>query len=79
MSQSFRAGLPAKATSSQSKPLCLIPTGEKGDTLEENWKNKLMLTSEPHTCEEAGKYRVLVKVIDIFGKDTSKIFKVEVK
>ena len=35
--------------------------------------------SDPHTYEKPGKYRVLVKVIDIFGNDTSQAFDVEVK
>ena len=39
----------------------------------------LALTSDPHTYEQKGKYRILVKVIDIFGNDTSQAFDVEVK
>jgi adenine specific DNA methylase Mod len=39
----------------------------------------LALTSDPHTYDKAGKYRILVKVIDIFGNDTSQAFDVEVK
>jgi hypothetical protein len=38
---------------------------------------KLALTSDPHTYDKAGHYRVLVKVVDIF--DTSQAFDVEVK
>ena len=33
----------------------------------------------PHTYERPGRYRVLVKVIDIFGNDTSQLFDVRVK
>jgi DNA modification methylase len=35
--------------------------------------------SDCHTYNEPGRYRVLVKVIDIFGNDTSRAFDVEVK
>jgi len=40
-------------------------------------ERKLPLVSDPHTYEKPGKYRVLVKVIDIFGNDTSQAFDVE--
>ena len=39
----------------------------------------LALTSDPHTYETPGRYRVFVKVVDIFGNDTSQVFEVEVK
>jgi DNA modification methylase len=39
----------------------------------------LALTSDPHTYEAPGWYRVFVKVVDIFGNDTSQVFDVEVK
>jgi hypothetical protein len=39
----------------------------------------LPLTSDPHTYEKPGKYRILIKVIDIFGNDTSQAHTVEVK
>jgi hypothetical protein len=42
-------------------------------------ERKLPLATDPHTYEKAGKYRVLVKVIDIFGNDTSRALDVEVK
>ena len=42
-------------------------------------ERKLPVTSDQHTYEKAGKYRILVKVIDIFGNDTSQAFDVEVK
>ncbi len=38
----------------------------------------LPLVSDPHTYEQPGKYQVLVKVIDIFGNDTSQAYNVEV-
>ena len=58
----------------------------RNDTFMQGWvayrtrkERKLLLTSEPHTYENPGKYRILVKVIDIFGNDTSQAFDVEVK
>jgi adenine-specific DNA-methyltransferase len=39
----------------------------------------LALNSDPHTYDKPGRYRVLVKVIDIFGNDTSQAFEVDVK
>jgi hypothetical protein len=38
----------------------------------------LQLTSEPHEYPGPGVYRLLVKVIDIFGNDTSQVFEVKV-
>ncbi|MGD0166903.1 MAG: DNA methyltransferase [Gaiellaceae bacterium] len=58
----------------------------QGDTFMQGWvayrtrkERKLPLVSDPHTYEEPGRYRILVKVIDIFGNDTSQAFDVEVK
>jgi hypothetical protein len=55
------------------------------DTFMQGWVNyrtrkdrSLELESDPHTYEEPGMYSVMVKVIDIFGNDTSKIVKVQV-
>ena len=43
-------------------------------------KNRpLPLVSDTHTYEQAGTYCVLVKVIDIFGNDTSQSFDIEAK
>ena len=43
-------------------------------------KDRLLpLTSDPHTYTKRGKHRILVKVIDILGNDTSQVFEVEVK
>jgi len=39
----------------------------------------LALKTDPHTYEKAGKYTIMVKVVDIFGNDTSQAFEVEVK
>jgi DNA modification methylase len=58
----------------------------RNDTFMQGWvayrtrkERKLPLTCEAHTYEKAGKYRILVKVIDIFGNDTSQAFDVVVK
>lgn len=39
----------------------------------------LKLKSDPYIYEKPGKYRILVKVIDIFGIDTSQAFEIKVK
>ena len=56
------------------------------DTFMQGWvtyrtrrDRSLALASDPHTYPKAGKYRALVKVIDIFGNDTSQLFDVRVK
>ena len=56
----------------------------QNDTFMQGWvayrtrkERKLPLISDPHTYEKPGKYRILVKVIDIFGNDTSQAFDVE--
>lgn len=58
----------------------------QSDTFMQGWvayrtrkERKLPLTSDQHTYKKAGKYRILVKVIDIFGNDTSQAFDVEVR
>jgi adenine-specific DNA-methyltransferase len=55
------------------------------DTFHQGWvtyrtrkDRSLKLESDPHTYEEPGEYAVMVKVIDIFGNDTSKICQVKV-
>lgn len=56
------------------------------DTFMQGWvayrtrkERKLLLLSDGHAYERAGKYRILVKVIDIFGNDTSQAFDIVVK
>ena len=44
-----------------------------------NSKRKLPLESDQHTYDKAGAYTVMVKVVDIFGNDTSQAFEVEVR
>jgi len=58
----------------------------QNDTFMQGWvayrtrkERKLPLISDPHTYEKPGKYRILVKVIDIFGNDTSQAYDLEVK
>lgn len=58
----------------------------QNDTFMQGWvayrtrKNrKLPLVSDPHTYEKPGKYRILIKVIDIFGNDTSQAYDAEVE
>ena len=57
----------------------------RNDTFMQGWvayrtrkERALTLVSDPHTYQRPGKYRVLVKVIDIFGNDTSQAYNVEV-
>ena len=57
----------------------------RNDTFMQGWvtyrtrkDRTLALASDPHTYEKPGKYRVLVKVIDIFGNDTSQGYDIEV-
>ena len=57
----------------------------QGDTFHNEWQTyrtrkspTLRLISDPHTYAEPGKYRVLVKVIDIFGNDTTQLLEVVV-
>lgn len=58
----------------------------RNDTFMQGWvayrtrkERKLTLVSDAHTYDKPGKYRILVKVIDIFGNDTSQAFDVEVR
>jgi adenine-specific DNA-methyltransferase len=58
----------------------------RNDTFMQGWvtyrtrkDRSLPLKSDTHTFPSAGKFRILVKVIDIFGNDTSQAFNVDVK
>lgn len=58
----------------------------RNDTFIQGWVSyrtrrdrKLKLATDNHTYDKAGKYRILLKVIDIFGNDTSQPIDVEVK
>ncbi len=57
----------------------------QGDTFMQGWvayrtrrERSLPLTSDAHTYAKAGNYLALVKVIDIFGNDTSKMLTIKV-
>jgi adenine-specific DNA-methyltransferase len=57
----------------------------RNDTFMQGWvtyrtrkDRHLALESDPHRYDKAGKYRVVVKVIDIFGNDTSHLREIEV-
>jgi len=58
----------------------------RNDTFMQGWATyrtrkdrTLALTSDSHAYPKAGKYRLLVKVVDIFGNDTTQAFEVEIK
>jgi len=58
----------------------------QNDTFMNGWvayrtrkERKLPLNSDPHKYEKPGKHTIMVKVVDIFGNDTSQTFDVEVK
>lgn len=40
--------------------------------------SSLELTSAPHTYDEPGRYKIMVKVVDILGIDTSQVFEIEI-
>ncbi|MEW6034912.1 MAG: site-specific DNA-methyltransferase, partial [Chloroflexota bacterium] len=57
----------------------------QGDTFHNEWQTyrtrkspTLRLVSDPHTYPERGQYRILVKVIDIFGNDTTQLLEAKV-
>ena len=56
------------------------------DTFHNQWQAyrtreepKLARESDPHEYEEAGRHTIVVKIIDIFGNDTTKLAEVAVK
>jgi hypothetical protein len=58
----------------------------QNDTFMQGWvdyrtrySRSLSLETDPHTYEKPGKYTIMVKVVDIFGNDTSQTFEIEVK
>ena len=57
----------------------------KGDTFHNQWqsfrvkKNPKVEYEAKHRYEDSGEYRVMVKVVDVFGNDTNKILKVQMK
>jgi len=58
----------------------------QSDTFMQGWvayrtrkERKLPLVSDPHAYEKPGKYLMLIKVIDVFGNDSSQAFDVQVR
>ncbi|MBA7711991.1 hypothetical protein ES703_120959 [subsurface metagenome] len=57
----------------------------KGDTFHNQWqsfrvkKNLKVDYEAKHKYEDSGEYQIMVKVVDVFGNDTNKVFKVKVK
>jgi len=57
----------------------------KGDTFHNQWqsfrmkKNPRVDYQAIHKYDETGEYEIMVKVVDVFGNDTNKILKVEIK
>ena len=57
----------------------------QNDTFNNGWtsyrtrKDRRLSLKADHVYEQPGKYKIFVKVIDIFGVDTSQIYEVEVK
>jgi len=57
----------------------------KGDTFHNGWqdfrtrKKRTLKTEANHEYEKKGAYRILVKVVDVFGNDTTKVLEVKVK
>lgn len=56
------------------------------DTFHNQWQTyrtreepKLVRESDPHQYEQAGRHTIVVKIIDIFGNDTTKLAEVKVK
>jgi adenine-specific DNA-methyltransferase len=61
------------------------PQWTGGHIFENEWQSfrtrrdrTLKLTSAPHPYERKGRYAIAVKVIDIFGNDTTKVIEVTV-
>jgi adenine-specific DNA-methyltransferase len=42
-------------------------------------ERSLRTVSAPHTYDTPGEYKVAVKVVDVFGNDTTKVVKVKIK
>jgi hypothetical protein len=58
----------------------------QNDTFMNGWvayrtrkERALALRTDPYAYDKAGKYTLMVKVVDIFGNDTSQAFEIEVK
>lgn len=58
----------------------------RNDTFMNGWvtyrtrrDRKLILKSDAHNYKQPGKYTIMVKVVDVFGNDTSKAFEIQVR
>ncbi|APF17525.1 DNA methylase N-4/N-6 domain protein [Caldithrix abyssi DSM 13497] len=57
----------------------------RNDTFNNGWtsyrtkKNRQLVLQAEHKYEKPGKYKIFIKIIDIFGIDTSQIYEIEVK
>jgi len=57
----------------------------QNDTFNNGWtsyrtkKDRTLILKAEHTYRNKGKYKIFIKVIDIFGIDTSQVYEVEVK
>ncbi|MBC8484536.1 MAG: hypothetical protein H8D45_00640 [Bacteroidetes bacterium] len=57
----------------------------QNDTFNNTWtsyrtkQNRKLALKAEKTYEKAGKYKVFVKIIDIFGIDTSQVYEITVK
>ena len=55
------------------------------DTFNNGWtsyrtkKNRQLVLKAEHQYDQSGKYKIFIKIIDIFGIDTSQIYEIEVK
>lgn len=64
---------------------CAVDFDFRNDTFNNGWtsyrtkKDRTLCLKSEHTYERPGKYKIFVKVIDIFGIDSSRIYEVEVK
>jgi DNA modification methylase len=75
------------------KELIEVEDGEKTKSVwtgryifENEWQDfrtktdrKIKLISAPHTYDTPGEYKIAVKVVDVFGNDTTKVVKLKVK
>jgi len=75
------------------KEVIELQNGDRSETVwtgryifENQWQDfrtksdrKIRLVSEPHTYDLPGEYKIAVKVVDVFGNDTTKVVKMKVK
>lgn len=77
---------------SQKEIIRVVENGQEKDLwtgrhiFENQWQDfrtrddrKLKLVSDPHSYDLKGEYKIAVKVVDVFGNDTTKVIKIKVK